>query len=232
MSAITLHVGGLDFRADTRADEPRALDLDFARYLGLADPHSIRRVIAVAIKDGLLCEGVDFRFSDPESETPKRGRPSKLAYELTRRGGIKAVTRLNTPTAIAMINEVVDVFLKADAMLHEPPPVVALAHDEAVTRFCAGAVRIEEHPRLFRQMRDKIAYAAFKAKVSRQRIAGLVRRVFRSTSEYAILVERADFVLDLLDAVIDDASVLVSRGTPKLLAPRMANPKQRALFDN
>ncbi len=230
MSAITLHIEGFDFAADTTEDEPRVLDVQLAEKAGLSRPTNIRQIIKTAIADGFLREGEHFRVCTPAVQTPKGGRPT-VSYELTETGALKLVTRMNTPAAHAMVDVMVRVYRQAIRMLHAPPsaPAPALPFDEAVNRYCSAAVRISEHPVLFRQVRDKIRCAAIISKVSRQRIAGRVRRVFRTTSEYAILVANVDLVFSLLDEVISGRVAFTATGI-KLLP--LAAPRQRALFDN
>src|SRR5579862_8200065 len=98
---IVLHVEGLEFRADSAADEPRVLDIELGAQAGLARPAAIRDTIKAAIRDGAFREGEHFRIL-PAAPDNSRGRPATV-YSLTEAGALKLMTRLRTPIADACV---------------------------------------------------------------------------------------------------------------------------------
>jgi hypothetical protein len=206
VNELVVRVDDLEFRAESREAEPRVLDLDLAVKVGLAQKYGIRRTIQRAIVEGLIKENEDFRVFASGAKT---GRPG-VSYELTRRGALKVITRLNTQTAIEMTCAIVDAFLQAATLLRAP----ALPVGNAVDRYLEGAVRVDEHPLLRTVMAEKILFTAWRISASRQKVAGEVRRLMKTNSEYAILVDRAPHALSHLDALAS-GRLLLAKSTPR-----------------
>lgn len=225
MGNITIHVDGFDFVADSRHDELHIGDLVLAARAQLANPHDIRTAIRTAISDGLLSENKDFRFSRDGRESP-RGRPG-VAYELTRAGAIKVVTRLRTRKAIETTSALVDAFFKAVEMLRDGDGPNSADAARVIAEHAESTMMVGDVPHARTALADAIAFTAHANRASRQAIAGNVRKLIKRPSEYQCTMAQLPIVIEHLRGVREYRAV-------KLLGPKplqRADQRQQRLFN-
>lgn len=174
---IVLHVEGLEFRADSVHDEPRASDSALAERLG-ETVKELRRIARRQVSLGFL--------SDSEVRSTLvhyRGRPfSELWF--TEVGALKLITKVNTPKAHALVAEMVRVYRAATSELRAPLLVQATVPDRVVAEIVNGP-RIADDPRMRDRLRKMIKGAVAVTGRSHQAIHGALRKgVTPSSSVY------------------------------------------------
>lgn len=191
--AIVLKVEGLEFRADNRASEPRVLDVELARRAGMTRPRDVRVVIARAIKDGSFRENEHFtisRFETAKSpEAPrKRGRTADIEYWLTEAGALKLMTRLRTPTADAMVDDMIRVYREALRQLRDvsatlPIPVIGAPGtvEEYLDRLPPNGM-VRDNPLWVKEFKRNIRRVADKQHLTWNRAEGWLRKSFGAVS--------------------------------------------------
>jgi hypothetical protein len=179
---IVLHVDGFELRADSHDDEPRVLDIALGERAGLARPRTVRDVIKKAISDGSLREDEHFRFCRPRRQNTGRGRPA-TEYWLTEAGALKVITRLNTPAADAIVDDMIRVYRSALRQLTPPPPPPsAPAIPEGLQDLIAQSKTVREDAEAEATLRGLITGVARVQQLTFQRVHGFLRREFRVVS--------------------------------------------------
>jgi len=213
----------------SRNGELYGLDVELAKQLGYARPADVRKLVFRLVKAKILNDSEVIAIV---AQTSTRGGRPALEYWLSESGAIKVAAKSDTPEATRVLDKVILVYREAvrsfresTRVLGEPAPAAPIAHDEASTRYCAGAVYIGDNPLLRKQMQRAIRWTATRTGASPQKIAGEARRLMKVNSQFAILIDRAEFVFTHLEALASGQLLLA-------VGPARSDSKQLRMFDS
>lgn len=120
-----VRVDGAELNFASVADRPRVRDLDFAGWLGYADPRMIRKIIKSMIATKKLNVSELMYAAERQTE----GRPAR-EFWLTREEALLVATQSGTPRAWKITRAMVRVF---DAVMERRPLPTAPSIDPAVS---------------------------------------------------------------------------------------------------
>jgi len=114
-------------------EEPRILDLDLATRLGFKRREKVRDLIKSLVITGKLNAGAV--FTAPGKTSEKGGRPA-IQHWLSEAGALKVIAKSETKKADAILDEVIDVYIKVrrGLMPHATPNVVLPTESATTTR--------------------------------------------------------------------------------------------------
>lgn len=172
------------------ADEPRARDVDIAKRAGLADPHSVRRIIEKNWDE--LTRYDEIRVSDHDRKSAK-GRPS-AEYWLTEDQASHLMLFLRTPKARELRLVMVRVFsaYRRGQLAAAPAP---LALD------IAHGIRLRDEPRLKSEMQALCGMTARSTARTLAAVYGWVRRTYRVGSPFDVAAAAWPVLQQTLQAI-------------------------------
>jgi hypothetical protein len=234
-TAIVVMVDGIEFHADGAEDEPRVLDLEIGERVGLARPRKVRDAIRHAIADGAMREGEHFRReiltpSLRASSSHGGHRKPEERFWLTEAGALKLITRLRTPEADAMVDEVIRVYRIAIRQLAIPastPDVIPESGPIPIVPELVNAPKVGDSEITRREMGFYVNAAKMACGVSVHRVHGVLRREFNVCSPYRLSILVWPHARALLESLGMGRLMLPSR------LPRKADrvdPKQQKLW--
>lgn len=185
--------------------EPRVQDLKLAEWLGFGRHLKIRDLIKHMKMTGIINDSEVFTVRGITSSAG--GRPA-TEFWLTETGALLLATKSETPNAIALTREIVETFVAVRRHTTEQKSPSAEALEVATNRLVAHARYIGESKSLSRDLRVYIAAAMAKQGVSRQRIAGHIRKSFNVTSEFQVPTVQWEELKDDLANLIDGYTAL------------------------
>lgn len=212
----TLTVQGWDLRIGSDG-EPTVLDLDLAKHLGYPRPTNIRRLIERLRIDGKLKDSALFY----EREQSRGGRPG-MACWLTEAAALKVIAKSETALADAMLDEMIEVFIKARRGLLVPP----VAQKPTLELSFVNGPRVGEIPNLRADVASECAMAARASNNSVKAIHGAVRKTFRVPGVYQISTYLWPHVREFLHSVGLGRLVLARKA--RALPP--ADPRQTSFL--
>ncbi len=226
MSNIVHCIEGLEFHADSASDAPRVLDLDVGRRVGLARPRAVRDTIKAAIRDGAFRKDEHYR----ELPAVAAGTKESVEYWLTLAGAVKLTTRLRTPVADAVTDDMVRVYCEAITRVRTPVALPPAPPPMAVAAVLESGPRMGDTPEGRLEVRRRCEVTAKACGRSLASVQGFVRRQGRVGSPYYIgAIHWHAWLMPMLDDLAMGRLMLPA--TRKVGALLFADPRQVPLFD-
>lgn len=180
MGAIRkLEVNGWDLVVG-EDDVPRVRDLDLGKRLGYERPRKFRELVERLRRDGILND-IDCRPTVGRQLVPASGSFRDVTeYHLTERGALKAIVKSETPKAVEITGQVIDVYLAAREASRPAPSVVVPMSEVHGTRVGDTYARAE--------VAKWCRLAALEQGTTIHRVHGALRRQYKVPSVYALAV--------------------------------------------
>jgi hypothetical protein len=213
MSAIAkkLEVLGWDLLVG-EDDVPRVRDLDLGERLGFSRPRDFRKLVERLRNAGILND-IDCRATVARQVVPASGGLREVVeYHLSERGALKAIVKSETPKAVEITGQVIDVYLAVRSAQARPATIpLDVAHGPRI-----GETELER-----RELVSWCTLVAASLGVSVHRVHGAIRRTYRVPSAYAVTVLAWPLVRSFLEAL----------GQRRILLPGRARPVLRLVQD-
>jgi len=199
-------------------DVPRVRDLELGARLGFARPRDFRKLVERLRRDGIIND-IQCRATVARHKVGDRGGFQEVVeYHLDERSALLAIVKSETPKAVEITGQVIDVYLE---VRRSPPQPVSVALD------VAHGPRVGETVLERAELVSWCTLAALALGVSIHRVHGAIRRTYRVPSAYAVSVFVWPMVRSFLEA-LTQRKLLLPGARPRLVAS--APPGQLSLF--
>ncbi len=203
-------------------EEPRVLDIVLAERLGFARPAKIRDLVKKLIREGKLNEAHCF----PVTGIRRSGAVQRSLTEfwLSEAGALKVIAKSETKRADAILDEVIDVFIRARRGLvvdrDIKPANVVLPTESATTTRTGDVPNVKSAISLLCKMASRSTNRPLQA------IHGYVRKTFRTVGIHQLPIGLWPACEKMLNALALGTLLLPPRARTPLRLVASNNPKQ------
>lgn len=188
-------------------DVPRVRDLDLGERLGFSRPRDFRKLVERLRRDGIIND-IQCRATVARHKVGDRGGFQEVVeYHLDERSALLAIVKSETPKAVEITSQVIDVYLAVRASSARPVTIpLDVAHGPRI-----GETDLER-----RELVSWCTLVAASLGVSVHRVHGAIRRTYRVPSAYAVTVLAWPLVRSFLEALGQRRILLPGRTRPVL----------------